>query len=187
MDHSTAVVIAAAVGAVAAVCGQTLQAWRQSSVERAKIELERTKLNHGQVASLHSEMRSTLQSAIQKMASATHSMCWLTWIGKEAPNRFSQRELTRYDEEMHGLLPEIIGLQARIASYTPELGTRFHELTSRIEDLDERIARSAIAVVDGLITANEVMPELHRESAVIHEQLSHLCQEGPMGSFVPRV
>ncbi|WP_374484630.1 hypothetical protein [Zoogloea sp.] len=185
MDQATAVVIGASVGAIAAICGQWIQAWRQSRIEAAKLTLERAKLNHSQAASLHSEMREALQNAIQKLASATHSMCWLTWIAKESPKRFGETQLQRYDKEMHILLPEIIGLQARISSYVPELGIKLLELTARIEDLDERIARTAISVIDGVSQPVESLSPLHREAIVLHEQLAHLCHETSMKNYVP--
>lgn len=185
MDQSFAVVIGATVGAVAAISGQMLQAWRQSKIEEAKLSLERAKLNHTQAATLHSEMRATMQTCIQKLASTTHAMCWLTWIAKESPKRFGDKQLQRYDDEMHLLLPEIIGLQARITSYAPDIGKRLLELTTKIEDLDSRIASASIAIIDGIAQHTSLIP-LHIESAELHNQLVELCQETLMENYVPK-
>jgi hypothetical protein len=42
-----------------------------------------------------------VQLLTMKMSTALHSMCWLTWLARTAPERVTKQRLDLYDDEQH--------------------------------------------------------------------------------------
>ena len=159
LDKTLAIVIAAAIGALAGFGGAMLNAWLQSRAERAK------------------ELRDAVQQFATKLAAGAHSMAWLCWLAKEAPCRLSQERIDQYDAEMHGLLAEISGLNARITSLNKEESAQ-----KMVAVLAERMFKkdSEVAKVGLLFDSNR--EQCVTELAALYDEIHQMECEIPIAS-----
>jgi hypothetical protein len=162
MESAVATIIGAAIGAAAGISGGLLVGWRQGRIEHDKWLRSRED-------AIAADLRATLHQLTIKVAAAVHSMCWLTWLAREGPDRLSQARIDAYDAEMHVLLPEITGLQAAVAAID---GAAFGELSAIIESViqaDWRVGTAGLQFVErepksakDLAACYEMTLELHR-------------------------
>lgn len=147
------------------------------SLARLRLEIETAA---GRQTEIILETRNVLHEGIAKVAAATHSMCWLTWLASESPSRISEKRVELYDAEMHELLPQIMSFHARLSTYSTNVSIRFGELLDHITDLDARIGSAAIRLLDGDSAAIELLKMQHVEAIALHKKLSELCSQTSM-------
>lgn len=185
MNDSLATIIGAGIGAIAALCGVFLTHRRSEFARQKEHELEIHKLQHQldleheKLAASHKslldqETRTAIQSCVAQIASATHSMCWLLWMITVDENRFTAQRVEKYDEEMHRLLPEIIGLIARIRAYDPDTAKRISKLSRKLEDLDARIGEACIEYLNAKDGWKNKLLELYGKTQEMYSKLSKL-------------
>lgn len=159
MSDPVATIIGEAIGALADL-GGVLLSLRRNEIAKQKehdleihklqhqLDLEREKLAASHQSLLDQETRAAIQSCTSQIASATHSMCWLLWVITVDEDRFNGERIAKYDEEMHRLLPEIMGLKTRIRAYDASTTKKISELSRDLEDLDARIGEACIAFLN---------------------------------------
>jgi len=155
----------------------TLRKETEESLERLRINLQSAASWQAQITS---EARKVIHDGIAKAASATHSMCWLTWLAGVSPKRITEERVGLYDGEMHVLLPEIMSFEVLLVSYSPDVAGRFGELLSKIEDLDARIGEACIHLLDGDSGSIAALQMYHAEATGLHLELKSLCSAVPM-------
>jgi hypothetical protein len=109
-----------------------------------------------------------------KLASAQHSMCWITWVASEAPNRITQERADAYDKEMHTIIPEFLGLWSQIASHDMEAYSMVTSIINSVEDMDVRIGRACLDIVDDQERAAKALADLYPECVTMAEELPEL-------------
>ncbi len=187
MDQGIATFIAAILGGCAALIGGWIVGVRELRIEKNRLQHEFNKLEHAQLVSLSKEKRELLQLSIEKLASATHSMCWITWLSTVEPERINENRVNQYDEEMHRLLPQIIGLQARVATYSKDLGQKILEMNVDITNLDVCIATSSLKYIGGNKSCINELRECHFKSSDLHEKLARMSTEIDFEKLLPSV
>ena len=105
------------------------------------------------------------------MATAIHSMSWLTWLAKESPNKIEQENLDAYDLEMHRVLPGIMSSHALLAGMDREVHRQLEETVAFTYALDARIGRAALDVVPGDPATAAGLASLYQESVDFHDRL----------------
>ena len=83
-----------------------------------RLELQRWK--RARDDTLTADLRNGLQQLILTIASAAHAMCWLTWLANADPDKVTESRIDQYDNEMHKLLPQLLGQHALVASLRPQ-------------------------------------------------------------------
>jgi hypothetical protein len=89
------------------------------------------------------EYRTAFREFTAGITSMLHSMCWLTWDAKTR-KKYNPDMMKKYDDEVHILMPRIIGNLAVMAS----LSAIHEELTEFVEKmlrLDSQIGEAAVA------------------------------------------
>ncbi len=90
-------VLGAVIGATAAILAAALTSWRLLHLERIRItenrEFERSRLESSREDVLSTELADAVQQLAIKMATALHSMCWLTWLARTAPDQVTKKGL----------------------------------------------------------------------------------------------
>jgi hypothetical protein len=154
-----------------------LKVMSDASLERLRTELQDTTARRAEITL---ETRKVIHDGIAKLASATHSMCWLTWFAQESPNRISEERVSAYDQEMHVLLPDIISFQSLLSTYSIDVGKSFGLIIADIEDLDARIGSAAVRLLDGDSKSIGKLQKYHEEADELHNRLQKLCSKTSM-------
>ncbi len=159
MKETTAVILAAGIGALAGLGGALVTAILQARLERTKWQRKED-----------DEQRDKFEAAVQqfatKVAAAGHSICWLTWIAKENPSRLTQETIDNYDKEIHKLLPEISGLRATLEYLNPASDGEATKLAKELYALDVKVAKAGLTYSDDPQSAVASLADLHTESGV---------------------
>lgn len=151
-----------------------LKAQSDVSLERLRCDLQIAATQQGKITL---ETRNMIQNGIERMASATHSMCWLTWLASSSPSRITEDRVNLYDEEMHVLLPQMISFQARLSTYNSDVSARFGKIITAIECLDMRIGSAALHFLDKGQAGTGELVKCHGKADDLHKRLAKLCSE----------
>lgn len=170
MDHASAIVLGAGIGALAGITGGMLASWRQT-------QLEREKWLRGRDDVLANELRVSLQQLTVKLAGAMHSMCWLTWLAKQAPQRLTENRITEYDNEMHELLPQITGLHAMVAALDRASFDRLSGLVERVLVADERIGRASLEFMTGSSDSATALAACFEETMLLERTIPQVVAD----------
>jgi hypothetical protein len=127
-----------------------------------RLELQRWKRARDDV--LTADLRNGLQQLILTIASSVHSMCYLTWVANADPAKVTKSRIDLYDDEMHKLVPQLLGQHALLASLRPPTYWIFKDLIDEIFDADSSIGKAALIVVPG-------KPETVVSLSKIHERI----------------
>jgi len=133
--------LVALIGAIVALVGGYLAGSRQS-------RLEYKKWLRAREDDLAKEARLAVAEFTRKLATAIHSIVWLAWKARFRSAEITQQDISRYDEEMHNLIPEIVGTLAVISALNKELYERMNELAVELYKLDGQMALTTPALLD---------------------------------------
>ena len=187
MSREEAVVIAAGVGALAALLGHWLNGLVTSRLEVRRIDLEKTKLQFGQEAALKAEARKSMQDCITLLASAAHTMCWLTWFAKMSSARITEERVKEYDDDIHSILPQLIGQTVNVGTYSNEIGKKAAIILADIEDLDARIGEAAVKFLDGDNSSIDKLKKHHQEAMNLLDTLEKGAREIDFESVIAKL
>ena len=98
---------------------------------------------------VHKLAADLIKDVATSIASAGHSACWLTWKAQAAPSAVTDADIQRYDDEMHELLPKILGGQAALSTLCRDAGERVKEAADLISVEDAKIGEACIAFKQG--------------------------------------
>lgn len=158
--------IATLIGAIVALSGGIaiglLTVWHQRS-------LERDKAGNARADALARELAGAVQQLVINIASALHSMCWLTWLAAARPDQLTQSKIDKYDDEQHETLPRILAYLATTAALDMKLHDELRKTVDEVFDLDSEIGRAGLNFRDDaagtartLATYYEKMRDLER-------------------------
>lgn len=155
-------VFSAIIGAIAGIVAGVLSGQRQARLEREKWLRDVSD-------TFTTELRSSVRELTTKLAEATHSMCWLCWLASFGADRLTQNRVMQYDEEMHVLLPQIMGLHAVIAGMDYDVYLKLKPLVEQFFKLDARIGKAALDFVsDNPKSAEGLAKLLNQATALVH-------------------
>ncbi|HEX9961672.1 MAG TPA: hypothetical protein VGB00_12100 [Pyrinomonadaceae bacterium] len=118
---------------------------QQEITAQFKVEMdkERAKWAREREDAIGKELRLAVLQLTVKMASALHSMCWLTWGTSEYPDRISSEKIKIYDDELHKGLPEISGSLVSVAALDRGTYDLLHPIVEEFYKIDARIGEAA--------------------------------------------
>ena len=88
-----------------------------------------------------------------------------------APTKLTQERVKQYDDEMHKLLPQLLGYHALVASLRPQTYGRFASLIERIFQADRDIGDASLKFIQGQPATAAALAALHDTSMHLEEQL----------------
>jgi hypothetical protein len=115
--------------------GGLLTVWHQRGLERD----EQSK----RADALAKELSTAVQQLTISIASAIHSMGWLTWLAAARPDQLTQARIDKYDDEQHSTLPKIFGYLATTAALDTTLYELLRENVQEIFALDAEIGKAS--------------------------------------------
>jgi hypothetical protein len=169
-----ATVLGAIAGATAVILGANLTSRRQLQGVRMTLEENRT-LEDARLRTSREDLIITaptdaVQPLAMKMSTALHSMCWLTWLARTAPERVTKERLDLYDAEQHKTLPEIGGYSTTVAALDKGVHEKIEPLIKEIYDLDWVIGEAGLLLdndrdemIRKLVKADRVMVKVELE------------------------
>jgi hypothetical protein len=92
---------------------------------------------------LAKELSTAVQQLTISIASAIHSMGWLTWLAAARPDQLTQARIDKYDDEQHSTLPKIFGYLATTAALDTTLYELLRENVQEIFALDAEIGKAS--------------------------------------------
>ena len=117
------------------------------------------------------DLRNGLQQLTLKLASSVHSMCWLTWLASQGPDKLTQTRIDAYDKEMHELLPQIMGLHAVVASIRPDTYANLKDFIERIYDVDLAIGNASLLFSAGSLDSAHPLAACYKDATLLDEEL----------------
>ena len=136
--------LATALGALLSLTGVLvgggLTVWHQRRLEREKIE-------NARADAIAKELSSAVQQLTIHVASAVHSMCWLTWLAARRPDQVTQERIDKYDAEQHITLPKILGYLTTTAALDAQFYDKLREQADEVFRLDAEIGEAGLAFV----------------------------------------
>ena len=109
---------------------------------RAQRKLEEGKLRAARQDALHKELLAKIQTFTVDLASAGHSMCWLTWATFHGA--LSKENILAYDKEMHIVLPKVSGGVVAIGTLDKTLAAQAREIADKLFKLDAEIGQACL-------------------------------------------
>jgi hypothetical protein len=131
------------------------------------------------------ELRSTVKELTTKLAAAAHSMVWLCWLAEHGPERLTRERIELYDQEMHVLLPEIIGLHAVVAGMDTGVYLALYSLVQKVFEVDGKIGLAGLEVVPGEPASARSLSELYEDAAALEFRLSETVSRAIQPYAVP--
>lgn len=84
--------------------------------------------------------RAALAEVARLLASASHSICWITWAARFAPRTVSDEAFANYDREMHDHFSRIVAARVVLAALDNEAHERVDALARKVFELDEAVS-----------------------------------------------
>jgi uncharacterized membrane protein len=135
--------IATSVSAIIALIGTLVQNQRTLRLQRTHFIEERDEKRR---QFLIDKLHMVAQELATNIASALHSICWLTWIADNNRSALTDRVIKKYNDEMHALLPKILGLEASLGPIDPKKMNVMEGYISRVETLDVKVSQAVLAL-----------------------------------------
>jgi hypothetical protein len=129
---------------------------------------------------LSGEFREALENVVLPLMSAIHSICWLTWLVAEFPNKVSIDNLNKYDKEAHALLPKVSGYLALVAAYDEQVFIQLKTHVRKLYELDSNVGtftHKLLSAID-LNDESEIKKNIQRLTQY-HDQAVRLEDEIP--------
>ena len=164
IDAPTATILGALVGAASGITGGLITVWLQLRLERAKWPKARED-------ALVQDLREAIQQLTVRMASALHSMCWLTWIAEERVTRVTAERIKSYDDDLHKLLPEIMGFLSTVAALDKDAYTRLSPIADKIYEVDYEIGKASLLFEESPAEGGKALVKCYRMASALERQL----------------
>jgi len=139
MDQATAGLIGVAIGGIiSAVTALTTS----QLTTRNQLRLEREKAGIGRHETLLAELRSHIAEVAREMLSVQHSMEWVCWHAKQAPNLIDTKLVTQYHKEIHTVIPQLLGSLAVVASIDQRVFEDLSVLADELYKIEGEVGRA---------------------------------------------
>jgi hypothetical protein len=133
--------------------------------------LEKDKALNARADALAKELAGAVQQLTISLASAVHSMCWLTWLAATRPDQLTQMKIDKYDDEQHVMLPKILGYLSTTAALDVKL---YHTLRERVDEvfgLDAKIGEAGLSFKENPAASAAKLAAYFVESNKLERQL----------------
>lgn len=117
---------------------QSLEAFRQ----RQARTLEEFRTDLVRRLELGRNTRTAIADLVKKLATAAHSMQWLTWDAAHYPEGITGPRFEAYDKEIHITLNDITAARAILAALSPTTHRLLAPFARRVYELDAGIAKA---------------------------------------------
>jgi hypothetical protein len=135
MDPTLAGLIGAGIGAIAGLLGSIYSGWNQIRSQREMWLRER----HG---GLIDSLRSQAADVAKNMFELQHSMEWICWGASTDPDSVNRDTISQYDEEVHQVIPKLLGSLAVTAMLRLDVYEKLNQLGDEIFAIESEIARA---------------------------------------------
>jgi hypothetical protein len=105
-------------------------------------ELEESKVRAARADLLIKEVNLKVSQLAADLGAASHSMAWLTWAANHGT--LTEKRIESYDEEMHLVLPKVLGGIVAVASLDERLGKVANGIAKDLYNLDEKLGRICV-------------------------------------------
>jgi hypothetical protein len=122
------------------------------------------------------DLRAGVQQLILALASAVHSMCWLTWLAEKGPAKMTAERIAAYDDELHKVLPQILGYHALVSSLRPQVYQRFNEFIEKVYITDQKIGAAALKCIPGVPASCQELAGFYPTSGELEAELKQLVR-----------
>lgn len=159
MDPVLASLMGAVIGGLFGIAGGILTGLRQAKLEKDR--WLRTRQDD-----IERETRLAVAELAKKMAAATQVILWLTAKANLTPNRLTQEDITGYDKDIQGLLPDILGSLMVVSALDPEASEKMSPLRGEIFRVNARIAQASSQFDKSPESSVEAIAEFFYEEAI---------------------
>jgi hypothetical protein len=136
MDPVIASLMGTVIGGLFGIAGGILTGRRQA-------RLEQERWLQARKDDIEKETRLAVAELTRKMAVATQAMLWFTSKAGNIPKKFSQEDISEYDEAIQGLLPDILSSLMVVSALDTEVSEKMTPLLYRIYEVDGQIAQAS--------------------------------------------
>jgi hypothetical protein len=164
--------VAALIGAISGILGGFLAGRRQLKLEHEKWLLSRED-------DLAKETRIAVAELTYKLASATHSIVWLGWKANFFPKQLTQDDILKYEEETHGVIPDIVGSLTIISALNSEIYSNLLPLVYSYYNLEGEMGEAAAAFKyykDSRQNTTDKMAEIFPRARDINRELEEIIE-----------
>jgi hypothetical protein len=141
VDPVLAGLIGTVIGGLFGIAGGVLTGRRQAILERERWLQTRDD-------DIAKETRLALAELTRKMGAAIQTMMWLAGKAASNPARLTQQDISDYDKEIAGLLPDILGSLMVVSALDNELSDKMAPLVGEIYGADGELASAAQSFED---------------------------------------
>ena len=167
-------IIIALIGGIFGILGGSVAGRQQG---RQQLELQHKEWLLGREDDLAQETRLAVAELTRTLALATHSIVWLAWKAKFRPDQLTQNDILKYDEESHGMIPQIVGSLTIVSALNSEiyddvvpLVHSYYHLEAKtgfaasvFEDSPEKGVRGIAEIYEEAVRSNRVLEEKVRD------------------------
>jgi hypothetical protein len=178
MENIIVPIVIALVGVLGSIGAGALAGRRQARLQRDAWRRETSD-------AFAAELRSTVKELTTKLAEAAHSMVWLCWSAKFGPDRLTQERIDQYDQEMHALLPEILGQHAVVAGMDRSVYLALSLLVRSVFEMDGTIGRAGLEFVPGESESAKSLSEKYEDALDLESRLSKTVANAIASYAVP--
>jgi len=130
-------VLGTLVGALAAIGGVMFTSKRQASLEQDK--WVRAKQDEWE-----KETRLALAELTRSLAAGVHAIAWCTWAAKYEPQEMQRGHFAKYDREIKGLFPVVVGARVVLATLDRDLHDKMTPLIKKLYKLDKELTHASV-------------------------------------------
>lgn len=170
MDPTIVALTVALVGAISGLVGGYLAGRRQS-------QLEYNKWIRTREDDLAKEARLAVADLTRKLATATHGIVWLAWKAVNRPNDVTQQDISAYDDEMHKLIPDIVGALAVVSALNKDLYYKMNPLVSQFYELDGQLAFYIPSFRDSSKLQVDEIRKIYERAYILNRELTQKVTE----------
>lgn len=149
-----ATIIAATVGGVVALLAS-----------RLNLQGELRKWPRVREDAIASSLRQAIENYATTLASAAHSMCWLTWGATQGQAYLGATRVASYNDEIHAVLPRIAGSLASIAALDGRAYEDLAPVAEELYELDAKVGEAAFRFVQEPEVSVVELAQLHNRVA----------------------
>jgi hypothetical protein len=133
--------------------------------------LERDKALNARADAVVKELAAAVQQLTISVASALHSMCWLTWLADTRPDQLTQARIDKYDDEQHINLPRILGFLGTTAALDLDLYQQLRVHVDEVFRLDAEIGRAGLEFKDAPDAAATQLGSYNQQTTQFEKRL----------------
>jgi hypothetical protein len=105
-------------------------------------------------------------------------LLWITWPATQ--NALTEEMIKKYHDEIHVLLPKIVGGHIAISAIDERLASLTSKLVDRIHEIDERIAEACLLWGKDQSACNNALVAAHSDALevdrIVYKQIADVIQ-----------